>query len=86
MSRVLIIDDEPSIVLAVTDELIFEGYAVDSAADGATVEDALDARTGLPVYSLYGPVKEPTPAMLALHFLSTETPLYISTPVPSIMR
>ncbi len=36
-----------------------------AAADGAAVEDALDARTGLPVYSLYGPVKEPTPAMLA---------------------
>ena len=36
-----------------------------SAADGAAVEDTLDRRTGLPVYSLYGPVKEPSPAMLA---------------------
>jgi uncharacterized protein YbbC (DUF1343 family) len=35
-----------------------------AAADGAAVEDSLDPRTGLPVYSLYGPVKEPTPAML----------------------
>lgn len=35
-----------------------------SAADGAEVGDAVHPRTGLPVYSLYGPVKEPTPAML----------------------
>jgi len=34
MPRVLIVDDEPSIVLAVRDELIFEGYEVESAADG----------------------------------------------------
>lgn len=36
-----------------------------SAADGAAVGDALHPRTGLPVFSLYGPTKEPTPAMLA---------------------
>jgi len=36
-----------------------------SAADGAAVGDAAHPRTGLPVHSLYGPVKEPTPAMLA---------------------
>jgi uncharacterized protein YbbC (DUF1343 family) len=36
-----------------------------SAADGAAVGDAVHLRTGLPVYSLYGPIKEPTPAMLA---------------------
>lgn len=35
-----------------------------SAADGAPVGDAVDPRTGLPVSSLYGPTKEPTPAML----------------------
>lgn len=35
-----------------------------SAADGAAVEDRRDARTGLPVYSLYGEHKEPTPGML----------------------
>jgi two-component system, OmpR family, alkaline phosphatase synthesis response regulator PhoP len=34
MPRVLIVDDEPSIVLAVRDELAFEGYEVRSAADG----------------------------------------------------
>jgi len=34
MPRVLIVDDEPSIVLAVRDELVFEGYDVQSAADG----------------------------------------------------
>src|SRR5512138_3611012 len=36
-----------------------------AAADGAVVEHAVDARTGLPVYSLYGPQREPTEAMLA---------------------
>ncbi len=35
-----------------------------SAADGTAVNDATDERTGLAVYSLYGPVKEPTPVML----------------------
>lgn len=34
MPRVLIVDDEPSIVLALQDELAFEGFEVASAADG----------------------------------------------------
>jgi len=45
MPRVLIIDDEPGIVLAVRDELIFEGMEVESAADGKTgLEQALQLR------------------------------------------
>jgi len=32
---------------------------------GASVGDSVHPRTGLPVFSLYGPVKEPTSAMLA---------------------
>lgn len=36
-----------------------------AAADGLPVPDAVDPRTGLPVYSLYGKVKAPTAAMLA---------------------
>jgi uncharacterized protein YbbC (DUF1343 family) len=36
-----------------------------SAADGAPVSDGSDPRTGLPAYSLYGAVQEPTPEMLA---------------------
>jgi uncharacterized protein YbbC (DUF1343 family) len=35
-----------------------------SAADGTAVADSTDARIGVAVYSLYGPTKEPTPAML----------------------
>jgi uncharacterized protein YbbC (DUF1343 family) len=35
------------------------------AADGAEVGDAVHPRTGLPVLSLYGPTKEPTPTMLS---------------------
>ena len=33
-------------------------------ADVAPVENSTDTRTGLPVYSLYGKTKEPTPEML----------------------
>jgi two-component system alkaline phosphatase synthesis response regulator PhoP len=36
VARILIVDDEPSIVLALGDELIFEGFDVESAADGPT--------------------------------------------------
>jgi uncharacterized protein YbbC (DUF1343 family) len=36
-----------------------------AAADGATVDNEMDRRTGLPVYSLYGEVREPAPNMLA---------------------
>lgn len=36
-----------------------------AAADGAAVEHATHARLGMPVYSLYGADREPTPAMLA---------------------
>jgi uncharacterized protein YbbC (DUF1343 family) len=35
-----------------------------AAADGAAVQDTVDARTGIPVFSLYGPTKAPTPTML----------------------
>ena len=34
MARILIVDDEPSIVMAVKDEPTFEGFEVDSASDG----------------------------------------------------
>lgn len=36
-----------------------------AAADGAAVDNEMDRRTGLPVYSLYGEVREPAPNMLA---------------------
>ena len=35
------------------------------AADGATITDGRDARTGVPVRSVYGATKKPTPEMLA---------------------
>lgn len=35
------------------------------AQAGAAVADRMDARTGLPAYSLYGTTRKPTPAMLA---------------------
>jgi len=35
MPRILIVDDEPSIVMAVRDELKFEGFEVESAVDGS---------------------------------------------------
>lgn len=36
-----------------------------AGADATTIADTKDARTGLPVYSLYGNSKEPSPEMLA---------------------
>src|SRR5688500_11104046 len=36
-----------------------------AALDGARVSDATDPRTGLPVFSLYGAINEPTAEMLA---------------------
>jgi len=36
-----------------------------TALDGAQVDNAIDPRTGLPVYSLYGAINEPTAEMLA---------------------
>lgn len=39
MARILIVDDEPSIVMAMRDELIFEGFEVDSASDGLSAID-----------------------------------------------
>jgi len=39
------------------------GFRGDAEA-GAKVRDAVDARTGVPVFSLYGASKKPTPAML----------------------
>jgi uncharacterized protein YbbC (DUF1343 family) len=36
-----------------------------SAPDGVAVTSGRDRRTGLPVHSLYGPTKKPTPEMLA---------------------
>jgi uncharacterized protein YbbC (DUF1343 family) len=36
-----------------------------TARDGDTIADSVDAGTGIPVYSLYGAIRKPTPAMLA---------------------
>jgi DNA-binding response OmpR family regulator len=44
--RILVVDDEPSIVLAVKDEMSFEGFEVDSASDGPS--GLLKAREGRP--------------------------------------
>lgn len=44
-ARILVVDDEPSIVLAIRDEMIFEGFEVDSANDGpAGLRSAFELR------------------------------------------
>lgn len=35
-----------------------------NAPDGNTIKDGIDSKTGLPVYSLYGKIRKPTPEML----------------------
>ncbi len=62
-STVDILRDHPELKLAA----LFgpeHGVRGDAQA-GETVENATDSRTGLPVYSLYGKTKKPTPEMLA---------------------
>jgi DNA-binding response OmpR family regulator len=45
MARVLVVDDEASIVLPLKDELVFEGFEVDSASDGpSALTKALEVR------------------------------------------
>jgi DNA-binding response OmpR family regulator len=45
MARILIVDDEPSIVLALKDELQMEGFEVESCADGlSAIEKARETR------------------------------------------
>lgn len=45
MARILIVDDEPSIVMAVRDELLFEGFEVESAGSGPeAIERAQELR------------------------------------------
>src|SRR5947209_20451032 len=39
MPRVLIVDDEPGIVMAIRDELVFEGMEVEDASDGLPAFD-----------------------------------------------
>ena len=45
MTRILIVEDEPTIAAALQDDLEIEGYAVEVAKDGArALELALDER------------------------------------------
>ena len=58
MARILIVDDEPSIVLAVRDELLFEGFEVDSASDGpAGVQKAREWKPDVLLLDLMLPAK-----------------------------
>jgi len=41
MARILIVDDEPSIVMAVRDELLFEGFEVESAVEADAAVDVV---------------------------------------------
>src|SRR5438067_1237746 len=56
MSRVLIVDDEPAIVMTVRDELTFEGMEVSSATDGpAGLRAALESRPDVVLLDLMLP-------------------------------
>jgi two-component system alkaline phosphatase synthesis response regulator PhoP len=57
-SRILLVEDEPGIVLTITDLLTAEGYAVESATDGPTgLTQALDERFDLIVLDVMLPGK-----------------------------
>ena len=52
-SRILLVEDEPGLVLTITDLLNAEGYAVESATDGPTgLTKALNERFDLIVIGL----------------------------------
>lgn len=58
-----LVDAAPNVTLAA---LFGPEHGLRGTADaGARVADGRDARTGVPVYSLYGRTRRPTPAMLA---------------------
>ena len=44
MKRLLLIEDEPGLVLTLTDRLTREGYAVESSGDGESGLERADAR------------------------------------------
>jgi two-component system, OmpR family, alkaline phosphatase synthesis response regulator PhoP len=57
-SRILLVEDEPGLVLTITDLLTAEGYAVESAADGPTgLTKALNERFDLIVLDVMLPGK-----------------------------
>jgi two-component system, OmpR family, alkaline phosphatase synthesis response regulator PhoP len=56
MARILIVDDEPSIALALRDELAFEGFEVDAVADGpGAIEKAYEFRPDVMLLDLMLP-------------------------------
>ena len=55
-ARILIADDEPAIVMAVRDELLFEGFEVESVGDGPTaLEKAREVRPDVVLLDLMLP-------------------------------
>src|SRR4051794_17572631 len=57
-SRILLIEDEPGLVLTVTDLLAGEGYEVESAADGQTgLDKALSGRFDIVILDIMLPRK-----------------------------
>jgi DNA-binding response OmpR family regulator len=55
MKKILIVDDEPGIVLALSDELEMEGFRVGSASDGEAAIAALDEQPDLIVLDVMMP-------------------------------
>ena len=45
MTRILLVEDEPSIAAGVRDDLQLEGYAVDLATDGDTATEGIGRGT-----------------------------------------
>jgi two-component system alkaline phosphatase synthesis response regulator PhoP len=80
MSRILVVEDEPTIALTLHDDLEAEGYEVDVAGDGVTAEAR--ARTGgydLILLDLILPRKDGFAVCHALRVAGVRTPIIVLT-------
>jgi two-component system alkaline phosphatase synthesis response regulator PhoP len=78
--RILLIEDEPSLVLTLTDRLAAEGYAVDSAEDGAEgFSRALEGAYDLVLLDVMLPGKNGFDVCRDLRQRGVETPILMLT-------
>jgi len=60
-STIRLLDDAPNVDLV---RIFSPEHGIEGKLDTPVIGDGADAETGLPVYSLYGEMRRPTPAML----------------------
>lgn len=80
MSRILFVEDEPGLVLTLTDRLIMQGYQVDTAGDGETgLEKALERNYDLLLLDVMLPRLSGFEVCRKLRALGVTTPVLLLT-------